>query len=134
MGHDHKNWAEKVQNELTGETVPVLGADNAAVAFAEAVVTMEKTDVGWQKVDVSVATKEVKAYEPDKGFTAVFENAIAATKKYVDEEIGQFKSDTSSQDAMFGDSSFNDLVHKLQFKVAETVIGQKAQISLAAPL
>jgi 2',3'-cyclic-nucleotide 2'-phosphodiesterase/3'-nucleotidase len=134
IGHDHKNWAEKVQNELTGETVPVCGADNAAVAFAEAVVTMEKTAVGWQKVDASASTKDVKAYEPDAGFAAAFETAIGATKKYVDEQIGQFKSDTSSRDAMFGDSSFNDLVHKLQFKVAQNVIGQKAEISFAAPL
>ncbi len=134
MGHDHKNRAEKVQNDSTGENVLVCGADNAAVAFCEAVVTMEKNDVGWQKVDVVVDAKEVEPLEPDADFVAAFESGIAATKKYVDEQIGQFTSDTSSRDAMFGDSSFNDLVHKLQFQVSEKVIGQKARVSFAAPL
>lgn len=134
IGHDHKNWSEKVVNDLTAETVLVCGADNAAVAVAEAEVILEKTAVGWQKVAAAAKTVDVKQLAPDADFVASFEGGIAATKKYVNEQIGQFKSDTSSRDAMFGDSSFNDLVHKLQFQVAESVIGQKAQVSFAAPL
>ena len=53
--------------------------------------------VGWQKIDASASTKDVKAYAPDAGFMAAFENAIDATKKYVDEQISSFGQVTNTK-------------------------------------
>ncbi len=134
VGHDHYNHAYTVECEGTGDTVMILGARNAAVAFSEAVVVMTPNGDGTYTKEIDGIYKDATAYDIDEDMYSHFGYAKTATQGYVDEEIGTFTTSTTSRDSMFGDSSFNDLVHELQFSVAENVIGQTADVSFAAPL
>ncbi len=134
VGHDHMNHAYTVECENTGDSVMILGADNAAVAFSEATVVMTPNGDGTFTKEIDGIYKDATEYDIDEDMYSYFGYAVDATRDYVDEEIGTFTEATSSRDAMFGDSSFNDLVHELQFSVSENVIGQKPDVSFAAPL
>ena len=134
VGHDHINHAYTVECEDSGKTVTILGAKNAAYNFSEALVVMTPNGDGSYTASIDGIYKDATVYDTDQDMYTYFNYAKQATKSYVDEEIGTFTASTSSRDAMFGDSSFNDLIHELEFEVAENVIGQKADISFAAPL
>ncbi len=134
VGHDHYNHAYTIENEETGDSVLILGAKNAAYNFSEAVVVMTPNGDGTYTKSVDGVYKDATVYDVDEEMYDYFGYAVDATKNYVDEEIGTFTESTTSRDSMFGDSSFNDLVHEIQFSVCEDVMGQTAEISIAAPL
>ena len=128
-GHDHASRADSLVNRA-GHTVYYMGARNAANAFGEAIIVVN-TDGSKQ---IEVLNRDATRFPVDTELYNAFSTQVDATKTFVDEQIGSFASATSSRDAMFGDSSFNDLIHKLQFQVANDVIGIPADVSIAAPL
>lgn len=134
IGHDHMNRNETVTNAETGKPVLILGAESAAQSVAAATVTLTPNGDGAYDKAIVGETIDATQFEADPQLTAAFASQIDAVKAYVDEEIGIFTEATSSRDAMFGDSSFNDLIHELQFDVTEEVFGEKADVSFAAPL
>ncbi|MBF0376109.1 MAG: 5'-nucleotidase C-terminal domain-containing protein [Desulfamplus sp.] len=129
IGHDHMNWADSIKNKA-GKTVYFMGADDAAAYISEAIIVV-KAD-GTKMIEV--LNRNSSKFAVDNEMYSYFEPQINYTKAFVDEEIGVFTADTSSQDSMFGDSSFNDIIHELQLKVAKNALDIDAQISFAAPL
>ncbi len=129
IGHDHMDHNEMVNG------VRIIGADNAAMKVATATIELIPNPAtgGYDKV-VTGEVVDPTAYEPDPGLMAAFADAVDETRAYAGERIGIFAAPTSSRDAMFGDSSFNDLIHTLQLQVAENVLGRPADVSFAAPL
>ncbi|WP_321495377.1 5'-nucleotidase C-terminal domain-containing protein [uncultured Desulfobacter sp.] len=132
-GHDHANHAYTVEN-TQGKTVWILGATSAANYLADATVVLTPDGEGSYTVEVDGLYKDATVYDVDQDMYSYFSYAEDATNEYVDEAIGTFTASTTSRDAMFGDSSFNDLIHALQFTVARDVIGQSVEVSFAAPL
>ena len=55
-------------------------------------------------------------------------------KNWVDRDIGELNTKLTSDEAIFGDSYFLSFIHDLQFEIAEKELGEKADISFAAPL
>ncbi|MFP4348482.1 MAG: bifunctional metallophosphatase/5'-nucleotidase [Desulfococcaceae bacterium] len=134
IGHDHMDRNETVTNTETGRPVLILGAKSAARSVAVATVTLTPNGDGTHTKVIVGDTVDATRFAADPQLTAAFTPQIDAVKDYVDEEIGTFTEATSSRDAMFGDSSFNDLIHELQFEVTEEVFGERADVSFAAPL
>jgi len=134
IGHDHMERNEAVAVDGTADTVRVLGAKNAARSVATPTVTLTRqTDGSWAKT-IAGAVLDATQFPVDETLYAAFTPQIDAVKAFVDEQIGTFTAATSSRDAMFGDSSFNDLIHELQFAVCRDILGQEAAVSFAAPL
>ena len=128
VGHDHQGWNKTITNDA-GQTVLILGGLNSARTIAVANLTLNHDEANqtWQK-DVQGEIVEVKDFAPDPEFQAHFAAAVAEVKSYVDKPIGKFTQTISTRDAMFGDSAFVDLIHRIQLDLT------KADVSFAAPL
>lgn len=123
-GHDHKGW-----NETTENGVLFLGARNAAKTLAVAQI-----DLKWDaQANRWVKTKqgeivEVAEIAPDPEYMEHFAADMEEIKAYVSKRVGTFTEAISTREAMFGDSPFVDLIHRIQLELTE------ADVSFAAPL
>lgn len=124
VGHDHHGWNYKTENGVL-----ILGAINAARTAAVANINLkwDKENKKWVK-DISGEIIDTVNYEPDPEFMKKFGYAVDETKKYLAQKIGEFTKTITTRDAMFGDSAFVDLIHKIQLELTN------ADISFAAPL
>ncbi|MBD3308521.1 bifunctional metallophosphatase/5'-nucleotidase [candidate division KSB3 bacterium] len=128
VGHDHAAWNETVTNSA-GEEVHILGPKDAAENAAVAAITMtyDETQKTWTtEIDGQIIT--VRNYPADEEFMAKFSPVVDELKAYVDKPIGRFTKTISTRDAMFGDSAFVDLIHRIQLELTG------ADVSFAAPL
>jgi 2',3'-cyclic-nucleotide 2'-phosphodiesterase/3'-nucleotidase len=71
---------------------------------------------------------DTAAYPADEEFMAKFAPVVDEIKAYVDKPIGKFLETISTREAMFGDSPFVDLIHRIQLELTD------ADVSFAAPL
>lgn len=128
VGHDHHGWNYTVNNS-EGKTVYILGTINAARTAAVANVTLTKDTKTnkWEKKITGeiIESKDYKEYAP---MVRTFAHDIEQTVEYVNKTIGSFTKSISTQESMFGDSPFVDLIQKIQLELT------KADISFAAPL
>ncbi len=65
---------------------------------------------------------------PDPEFKSRFDYAAKEVKEYVAKPIGELTETVSTREAMFGDSPFVDLIHRIQLGLT------KPDVSFAAPL
>ncbi len=126
VGHDHHGWNFSVKNSA-GDSVKIIGGTHAALVFGVADVYLTKTKSGWKK-EIKSKLVESKNYKPDAGFMKRFSKQFNKIKTWVNKPIGEFTETISSKDALFGESKFVDLVHRLQLKISG------AQLSFASPL
>lgn len=128
VGHDHQGWNKFVQNK-SGNDVLILGTKGYAATAAEAKVEMnfDKETEKWESTFYGNII-ETKNYEPDEEFMNMFGYAFRQTKDYVSKPIGNITKTISSNDALFGDSEFSDLIHTIQLELTD------ADISFTAPL
>ena len=128
VGHDHEGWDTTITNSA-GAEVLLLGPRGGAanVAVAEAVFSVdENSDVKLKSIDgYLVETDSLKA---DEKFLQKFKYDFNETEKFVSRRLGTIGSTISSKDALFGNSAFTDLIHKIQLDISD------ADISFAAPL
>ncbi|NNG01108.1 MAG: bifunctional metallophosphatase/5'-nucleotidase [Desulfobacteraceae bacterium] len=123
-GHDHAGW-----NEILDNGVLLLGARNAARTLAVA-----RIDLQWDKEALKWVKRkqgqiiDVAGLSPDPDYMAAFEPKIDMIKSYVSKKVGTLASAISTREAMFGDSAFVDLIHRIQLDITD------ADISFAAPL
>lgn len=124
VGHDHQG-----HNFFTENGVLIVGGIDAAktVAVARVSLRWDSEKKRWSK-DISGQIVEVKDYEPDREFMENFKESFEDSKAYFAKPIGEFTETISSREAMFGDSAFVDLIHRIQLEISE------ADISFAAPL
>lgn len=148
VGHDHQGWSGKGFNPVTkakdaevrdpsGRVVPIFGALDAAknVAVVDVVMTWNKEAKAWDKT-ISGELVPMKGLPADEAFLARFEPAKAELMAWVERPIGTMVGRMHSDEALFGDSAFVDLIHRIQLELcADPSMGLKpAQISFAAPL
>ena len=128
VGHDHQGWNAKVKNSA-GRDVLLLGGLDAArtVAVANVVLTFDESQKTWTK-ELTGEIVEVKKYAADAKFMLTFSPTAEEIKRYVARPLGQFTQTISTRDAMFGDSPFVDVIHRIQLDLT------KADVSFAAPL
>ena len=146
VGHDHQGWNGKGYDEITkqktkdvkspsGKIIPIYGGVNASRSIASVDVKMiyDKDAKKWN-IDFKGELIEPSQYEADKEFLEKFNEDKEKIKTWVDRDIGELNTKLTSDDAMFGDSYFLSFIHDLQFEIAEKELGEKADISFAAPL
>ncbi len=128
VGHDHHGWNFTVKN-IEGKTIPILGGINAArtAAVADVDLNFNSATKSWNK-SITGEIVEIKNFKPDSDFMSKFNYAFEAAKKYVEHPLGTFTESISTREAIFGDSKFVDLVHRIQLDIT------KADISFSSPL
>jgi len=128
VGHDHQGWNKFVQDK-SGKDVLILGTKGYAATAAEALVEMNfNIESGKWESTLAGDIIETKDYNPDEEFMEKFKYAYRQTKDYVSKPIGIFSKTISSNDALFGDADFSDLIHSIQIELTG------ADISFTAPL
>ena len=146
VGHDHQGWSGKGYDEITkqktkdvkspsGKIVPIYGGVNAARLIASVDVRMiyDKETKKWD-IDFNGELIEPSKFEADKEFLNRFNDYKDEIKIWVERDIGELNTKLTSDEAMFGDSYFLSFIHNLQFEIAKKELGEKADISFAAPL
>ncbi|HQO65787.1 MAG TPA: 5'-nucleotidase C-terminal domain-containing protein, partial [Spirochaetales bacterium] len=148
VGHDHAGCEGKGYNpetkakdvavmDPTGKVVPIYGALSGAqnVAVVDVTMTWDKEAKTWKK-DIAGSLVPLKGVAADPAFLAKFEPAKAELMDWVERPIGKMVGSINSDEAMFGDSAFVDLINRIQLELcADATMGLKpAQISIAAPL
>ncbi|NIR52335.1 bifunctional metallophosphatase/5'-nucleotidase [candidate division KSB1 bacterium] len=128
VGHDHVGWNLVVQN-LKQEDIYILGPRSGAVNVAVATIEMsfDEATHSWKK-NIIGELVDMKNVAPDSAFMDTFSYALKEVKEYVSQPIGTFTQTISTRDALFGNSAFVDLIHKIQLELSG------ADISFAAPL
>ncbi len=146
VGHDHQGWSGLGYDEKTrqktkevkspsGKIVPIYGGINAARAIVSIDVSMQynKDKKEWDmKLDGELL--DPSSFEPDEEFLDKFNNSKESIIKWVSRDIGTLNTKLTSDEAIFGDSYFLSFIHKLQFEIAQKELGEKADLSFAAPL
>ena len=146
VGHDHQGWSGKGYDEITkqktkdvkspsSKIVPIYGGVNAARLIASVDVRMiyDKETKKWN-IDFKGELIEPSKFEADKEFLNRFNDYKDEIKIWVERDIGELNTKLTSDEAMFGDSYFLSFIHNLQFEIAKKELGEKADISFAAPL
>jgi 2',3'-cyclic-nucleotide 2'-phosphodiesterase/3'-nucleotidase len=148
VGHDHAGWegkgydpVKKAKNvdvkDPSGKVVPIFGPLDAAknVAVVDVTLSWDKASKSWY-TSVRGSLVPVKDVAPDPAFLAKFEPAKVGLMAWVERPIGKMVGRMHSDDALFGDSAFVDLIHRIQLELcADPAMGLKpAQVSFAAPL
>ena len=128
VGHDHHSWNYSVKDP-NGRSVLILGTESASRNIAEASIVLNKNKKTnqWEKVTEGKLIP-VENMEADKAFMTEFAPAIEEVKAYVSKPIGRFTKTISSRESIFGESSFVDLIQRIQLELTN------ADISFAAPL
>lgn len=146
VGHDHQGWSGKGYDEITkqktkdvkspsSKIVPIYGGVNAARLIASVDVKMiyDKDAKKWN-IDFNGELIEPSKFEADEEFLNRFNDYKDEIKIWVERDIGELNTKLTSDEAMFGDSYFLSFIHNLQFEIAKKELGEKADISFAAPL
>ncbi|MCP4398496.1 MAG: bifunctional metallophosphatase/5'-nucleotidase [bacterium] len=128
VGHDHQGWNKVITNDA-GEDVLILGAINAAktAAVANIVLSYDDAAKSWSK-EIQGEIIESKNYPVDEEYMSALGTSVDEVKAYVDKPIGKFMETISIREAMFGDSPFVDLIHRIQLELTD------ADVSFADPL
>ena len=125
VGHDHQGWNYKLKNDF-GKDVLILGGINAARTVAVANISISLKDKN--KKIITGELIDIKKYKPDSAFVKHFKKNFSDVKKYTGKKIGTFTKTITTRDSFFGNSSFVDLVQKIQLEITG------ADISFASPL
>ncbi len=128
VGHDHHGWNYTIKNS-DGKTVYILGTINAArtAAVANVILTKEPGTNKWKK-EISGEVIKAEDYKENIPYVKKFAHDIEKVVGYVNKPIGSFSKPISTQESMFGDSPFVDLIQQIQLEIT------KADVSFAAPL
>jgi len=133
-GHDHHGWNFKEKN-INGDEVQILGASSSArdASVANVMLTFDKVNKTWKK-EITGEIVESKNFVADKDFLKNFNSQFIEVKKYVSKVIGTFTESISSRDALFGNSSFTDLINQVQLEETGADISFTSPLSLNAKI
>jgi len=128
-GHDHQEYNLKVEN-IAGQKVLILNPQSHAnyVSIVDIKMKFNNELKKYEKYDITGYNLQMNFCEAEKEFKQRFSNYITEIKNIVSEPIGEFSRSVSSREALFGDTGFVDIIHRIQLDYS------KADISFAAPL
>jgi len=127
-GHDHREYNFWLKSSDSSDVLvldPRSHARYMAVADIEFRWDKEKNKYHKKIKGDIISTDNI---EPDSSFLRKFEDYSTEIKNYVNREIGNFTKSVSSKEALFGNSEFVDLIHRIQLEISN------ADISFTAPL
>lgn len=128
VGHDHHEWNFRTADS-NGDSVLILGPSSRSKSITIADVNFNWNEAinDWDKT-ISGEIINFKNIESDPDFMKTFDKEFKLTKEYVSRPIGEFTQTVSAKKSIFGNSSFVDLIHKIQLELTD------ADISFTAPL
>ncbi len=128
-GHDHQEYNLKVTN-TEGKEVIVLNPKSQANFVSLLTVDMVYNSLmdTFELYDITGLNLQMNFCETHSLFNEKFKEQIQTVKRYVSEPIGTFTKSISSREALFGDTGFVDLIHRIQLEYSD------ADVSFAAPL
>jgi len=127
VGHDHNTWNENVKN-IDGENVLIMGPTSGARQVVAATVKFELNENGIYNKNITGDIIEMKDIKADSLFNLEFSSDFKEVKNYVSKKVGEFNQTINTQDAIYGPSSFIDLIQEIQLDISG------ADVSFAAPL
>lgn len=133
-GHDHQEFNLEIKDPQDNEVL-LLDPRSSARAAAVTTITLnyDPAAKSWKK-EIKGEIIDIRNYQPDQGFVNTFNNAVEEVKKYVSKKIGIFTETISTRDAMFGDSAFVDLIHRVQLEITGADISFTAPLSFSAAI
>ncbi|MBE9466828.1 MAG: bifunctional metallophosphatase/5'-nucleotidase [Bacteroidetes bacterium] len=127
-GHDHHKYNMKIKNPKGDEVILLDPARHADfVSVVNITLNYDSLNNRCKKI-VEGELVDMRNYKPDAEFIEKFAADFNEVKNYVSKPIGEFTETISTRDALFGNSSFVDLIQNIQLNLT------KADISFAAPL
>jgi 2',3'-cyclic-nucleotide 2'-phosphodiesterase/3'-nucleotidase len=147
VGHDHQGWdgkgwdpVAKAKKDVfgpTGKKVYIVGPKNDAsgVGYVKIDLSWDQATGAYKKTFTTMLVPTT-GVAPSKAFVGKFQPAGDEVKNWVNKPVGKLAEKITTRDSMFGDSSFVDLIHRIQLELsADPSMGlKKADISFAAPL
>ena len=128
VGHDHNSWNYWAKN-TESKKVLILGTKGSSRTATEATIILNKNKkTGLCEKEISGNVIHVENYKPDEAFMTKFKPVIEEVKEYVAKPIGEFTETISTQESLFGNSAFVDLIQRIQLEITH------ADVSFAAPL
>lgn len=126
-GHDHRKALRTIKNKYD-EEVTIINPQNGARYVADIEIDFTKQDGNKYTHTLKAKLVSMADIEASKTFEHKFNSYNEKVVKFVSREIGQFTKTIKSEDALFGDSAFTDLIHTIQLELTG------ADISFTAPL
>jgi 2',3'-cyclic-nucleotide 2'-phosphodiesterase/3'-nucleotidase len=127
VGHDHNTWNETITN-VDGNTVLVMGPTSGAREVVKATIDFTLKNNGEYDKIISGEVIEMRNFKADSLFNKEFIDDFNIVKNYVSKEVGYFTNNVNTQDALYGPSTFIELINEIQIDISG------ADISFAAPL
>jgi len=133
-GHDHKDDNEIVTNTADKKVVLLdPGAHAETVSLAD-IHLIYNPITGKYSKEIKGSLVSMKNYQPDSVFMARFMPYFVQVKKFVSRPIGKFTHTIYAEDALFGPSSFMDLIHKVQLQKTGAQISFVSLLSTKAKI
>ncbi len=134
VGHDHHGWNFNTAN-LNGDSVLILGPTSRSrnVAVADINFTWNSIKNNWDKI-INGSNVDFYEEEPNQDFLNKFSAQFEDIKRYVTRPIGKFTKTISAKNSLFGNSSFVDLIHKIQLELTNADISFAAPFSITAQI
>ena len=134
VGHDHQVWNYKVENSV-GDSVLILGPSSRSrsVAVANINFIFDKDKNSWNS-SASGEIVKIENLSPDEAFMNNFSEEFEIINAYVSRPIGKFSETISARESIFGNSSFVDLIHKIQLELTEADLSFTAPLSLRSEI
>ncbi len=128
-GHDHQEFNAVVTNKF-GNRVLVLNPRSLGkfVGVVEVLMQKDPKTGRYFKKDMTGLNLEMNFCEIDRDFESKFKKHVTIIRNYVAEPIAYFTRSVSSREALFADSAFVDIIHKIQLDITG------ADVSFASPL
>ena len=128
-GHDHQEFNAVVTNKF-GNRVLVLNPRSLGkfVGVVEVLMQKDPKTGRYVKKDMTGLNLEMNFCEIDRDFETKFKKHVTIIRNYVAEPIAYFTRSVSSREALFADSAFVDIIHKIQLDITG------ADVSFASPL
>lgn len=127
-GHDHRAYNRFVKNN-NGDDVLVINPKFGAKLFAEITIHLQlNQQTGKYEKTIQNQLIPTSDILPDKEFIELFSYQYNEVKQFAAQPVGKLCNKITTRTALFGNSAFVDLIHKIQFSVFN------ADISFAAPL
>ena len=128
LGHDHSPLNQYIVNH-NGDSVLMMNAGSNArfLALADVLLTLNK-ETGKYSKRIKGELISVSGLKPDEKFDSTFRKEFRTVLEYVSTPLGKLENSFSAKYALFGNSSFVDLVHNIQLDLT------KADVSFTAPL
>lgn len=126
-GHDHRRYAEWIHRD-GGDSVLVINPANHLDVVSDVRIMLERRDGRVVSKRIEADFRDVNTYTPDTSFLARMAGYEEGLSQFLGKRVGMLDAPVKAHNALFGSSSYMDVMHRMQM----ATVG--AEISFAAPL